>query len=1410
MYDAMKLLEIFLPINLPPSLHHQGFKLWLSEFFGIWDSVYNDVRWRMRIIQLFTRLAWNNIGYIDWEPWLPQIFTRILRGFSLPIGTMQLSINKDTHYVPDISRWIVAMIGNGSSCLQYLRDLLMAIKSFYYPSNTGKFQKGLVEFVLYMAQYFVDRIHLEHKVCPDWHFVPHESYRLTEQDITNFVDCIKEYALLSIFNKDYTKEVAEACQYLAMFRPDSIVPPIVDKLLLSTDNLIEAHRFTSLLRCLIGMTRQLVRQTSSYSCGQTYILPLLMSILPGIDLNDFEKTSVTLDFFDAIFMLISCIDCSSAVHIRNDLNEIEKEVCLSTAKFEDFIAKFLDRIFQMINILSTDVSDAVINNEDQRDYDMLQVKLTSIMTSILQQCSNNIYQMIMKEITHFITGSIFLPKVRKLVAGLVRAMVKCHPIETLKCLLPQTCESIKKILGQTDITLLNDHNGDLELTWYLILFAELVQARGDTLLAYQQMIKSVFHQSIRILHKDSYEAISIAIKHLLRSLLNVYPIDDRLNRKNFDESFVDDLPIRTWGQNVDFNQIQVHYHIPNVDEIDFACDFVNTFIYSELTLLKENFSKISKDERQRSLRIIKRIAVGCFRIVPRIESKQVQDLTWGQKKMALSFLCLLLQKHVPIPSSCIETCLDFLIHDNIELRKDAIKAIAAFCRLQKPPQIYVEKSFKEILHSIDQSVSMVVNDLSQPGDRDDNLWITYNDYKCPKVQREWEQVCFLDKVFHGYYQWPKMIEYPMNKCESYIRDQMPKHVSIIFDRFLDKNFMTKFNKLIIYDEGTIDFNKTRFLMYKGLFRNFGLAFVDNFIEQSYILIREKIQEKYEGSHRAAAEIVAGMIRGSKYWTLEMLDELWQKLTPLLTEVSVNLNHETYFHWGSCIRYCLSDTDPRRMCRPIQFICTLINQQTSAYTFNEASRWYLVQCLRVFQWRIPSVWHLIHEKAKDLLDHPSKWIRERIAAILSISFGLNLTLFDGKSTRHPDANQFIDMIRERLHQAIEIYQKKPLINVSGSSVELDVEARQALNLIETVIDIHSNLFIRSHQPIKEGIICLFPYLCQIESIATNDDDFKKRLAFYRMHIGMAYLNPHLLETLIQQLEHVCTAAKWHARRAAIEFIQNMIFCNLFNVRCHAKRLHELVLKSLFDEQLEVRLIASKTLSGILGLCAIVLSSPYDISIYVPDALRALCKYSYDPYLIQKSIKECMSEFRRTHYDSWHEHRKKFTDEQLEIRTEFQPLKAQVDSMLPETVQAIAIAWTMPSRVECNSITSALALGFMESPCNTGTCTWATSFSYFGSNSTQPFSDLRMRPAMMLAVLNIEQAKQLIDRGMASDGTQTQGSAYIMNTNDGIRNLRGRVFPSSNLGTNLSSYVDVQIKNANWIAGTTDALFIFKNY
>ncbi|CAF0766600.1 unnamed protein product [Rotaria sordida] len=657
-----------------------------------------------------------------------------------------------------------------------------------------------------------------------------------------------------------------------MLRPELIVPPIIEKLFASIDNTNEPHRFTSIMTCLTRITRQLVRQTPCYSQGQTYVLPLIMSVLPGIDLNDFKKTSITLEFLNTIFMLITCVDCSSAIHIRKDLTDIEKEVCLSTAKFGDFINEFLDRIFRMIKILSTDMSDAaVIIDEANMEDTTLESKLRSIMANIVQQCSSKIFQIIREKITDFVTHSYWSAKVRKIVASLVQAIVLGDPVETLKYLLPKTCDSINKIMNDAEgHGLLTDHKGDKELTWYLFLFSELVRARGDTLIIYRQMIISVFHRCIQIIHKGSYKAVASAAKHLLKSLTHIYMINTRWTGENIDGPYVDFLPIRVWGQPVDVDKFQVQFHIPGDDELDFAREFVETY--------------------------------------------------------------------VPVPSSCIHTCVDLLVHDHIELRKYAIQSIAAICRLQKSPRIYVEKSLDGILHETKkESSSVTMHDECHPGDRDDNLWVTMDCYKPPETQAEWEQTCFLDKTFHGYYTWPKMIKYSMNKRARYTQNDMPEQVAIIYNRFMDKNFLIQSTKLMISDEHTdeINFDYVRVTMFK--------------------------------------------------------------------------EHE----------------DPRRMYRLIDFMRTLINNRISSNTFNEISRWSLIQTLRMFQWRIPSIWCTIHEYARELLDHSFKPVREHIANVLSMSFSFNIRLFNGKSTRHPSINQCMDVIYERLHQAIEIYEKTPL-------------------------------------------------------------------------------------------------------------------------------------------------------------------------------------------------------------------------------------------------------------------------------------------------------------------------------------------------------------------------------------------------
>ncbi|CAF4597649.1 unnamed protein product, partial [Rotaria sp. Silwood2] len=274
------------------------------------------------------------------------------------------------------------------------------------------------------------------------------------------------------------------------------------------------------MKCLPGIARQLVRQTPNYSEGQIYVLPLMMSVLPGIDSNDFEKIVVTLEVLDAILKLVPCVDCSSAVHTRNDLTETEKQVCLSTVQFEEFVIDFLNRIFQMISIRSTETSNAAVTNDSANEDDKF------------------------IKITEFLTGSLFSHKVRKFVASLVRAIVNANPREILKHLLPQTCEHIENIINNSRMTILTDYRGNIEFTWHLILFSELLRVRGDALLTYKQMIMSVFHRCIRVVHKDSYEAIAKAAKHLLKSLSDLYPINDRLSHEIMDESFVDLLPIR--------------------------------------------------------------------------------------------------------------------------------------------------------------------------------------------------------------------------------------------------------------------------------------------------------------------------------------------------------------------------------------------------------------------------------------------------------------------------------------------------------------------------------------------------------------------------------------------------------------------------------------------------------------------------------------------------------------------------------------------------------------------------------------------------------------------------------------------------------------------------------------------------
>jgi uncharacterized protein (TIGR03790 family) len=126
-------------------------------------------------------------------------------------------------------------------------------------------------------------------------------------------------------------------------------------------------------------------------------------------------------------------------------------------------------------------------------------------------------------------------------------------------------------------------------------------------------------------------------------------------------------------------------------------------------------------------------------------------------------------------------------------------------------------------------------------------------------------------------------------------------------------------------------------------------------------------------------------------------------------------------------------------------------------------------------------------------------------------------------------------------------------------------------------------------------------------------------------------------------------------------------------------------------------------------------------------------------------------------------------------QFNLLKQQINEKLNSDIQVILLVWTAPYAVACNSITSALTLGFDPKLCEK-TCALGQDSRYFDSAARHP-SDNGLRLSMLMPTESKEEAKSLIDRGVLSGFSTSEASAYFLITSDNQRNTRAGFFPKS---------------------------------
>ena len=187
---------------------------------------------------------------------------------------------------------------------------------------------------------------------------------------------------------------------------------------------------------------------------------------------------------------------------------------------------------------------------------------------------------------------------------------------------------------------------------------------------------------------------------------------------------------------------------------------------------------------------------------------------------------------------------------------------------------------------------------NHPGHRQDNSWMQYDSKMSEKDLENYWTKPFAVKPQLGFYAWP------VPKVKLRISDDttltQPDFVPNAFMEFFsDKTKLEKFIELNTMEikKGEDLFSMDKALFYCSLFDQLGPHFLPIFAPY----VAKFCASSEESEQRCAAEIVFGMIKGSRFWTFEPSHKLWKDiLIPTFKTILSNVTTETIQDWEICL------------------------------------------------------------------------------------------------------------------------------------------------------------------------------------------------------------------------------------------------------------------------------------------------------------------------------------------------------------------------------------------------------------------------------------------------------------------------------------------------------------------------------
>ncbi|KAH9652576.1 proteasome activator subunit 4 [Citrus sinensis] len=624
----------FMRLFLPTNLDNQEFfsENWIRECLDLWDSVPNCQFWNCQWTAVIAR-AIKNYNFIDWECFIPMLFTRYLNMFEVPVangsGSYPFSVdvprytrflfsNKTLTPAKAIAKSVVYLLRPGSSAQEHFEKLVNLLEQYYHPSNGGRWTYSLERFLFYLVITFQKR--LQHEQQKADNNTQAELY-LGESERTFFVNVVLKLIDRGQYSKNehLSETVAAATSILSYVDPSSVLPFLASRFHIALETMTATHQLKTAVTSVAFAGRSLFLTSLSTSSvqpadlgggGVAFIELLMISLsnaLAGMDANDPPKTLATMQLIGSIFSNIATLDDNS-----------DELSFMPMIQFSEWLDEFLCRLFSLLqhlepsSVLNEDLHSSATSGTFLVDdgpyyYCMLEI--------LLGKLSKSLYNQALKKISKFVTTNI-LPGAIAEVGVLCCACVHSNPEEAVFHLVqPVLLSAISSLEGTpstgfggrgiTDASVLAKEKPSQEkptlspaleaaIDYQLKVLSVAITYAGPALLHYKDQLKEAIFSAF---DSPSWK-VNIAGDHLLRSLLGslilYYPIDQCVLRHPAAATLEEWISTKNSSDNELLTGPK--WHVPSDNEVQFANELLNLHFQSALDdLLRICKTKLHSD-----------------------------------------------------------------------------------------------------------------------------------------------------------------------------------------------------------------------------------------------------------------------------------------------------------------------------------------------------------------------------------------------------------------------------------------------------------------------------------------------------------------------------------------------------------------------------------------------------------------------------------------------------------------------------------------------------------------------------------------------------------------------------------------------------------------------------------------------